>query len=42
MIYCVRGGVFSGEKSGLSEIAEIEGILVLENVEAVVILAFEN
>lgn len=30
------------EKSGLSEIAEVERFVVLENVEIVVILVFKN
>lgn len=39
----IGGGVGLGEKSSLSEIAKIESILVLENVEVVVIkLVFEN
>lgn len=31
-----------GENSGLSDIAEVEGVLVLENVEVVVLLVLEN
>ena len=31
-----------GEKSGLSDVAELEGFLVLENVEVVVLLVLEN
>lgn len=39
----IGGGVGLGEKSSSSEIAKIECILVLENVEVVVIkLVFEN
>lgn len=42
-IYRIGGGVGLGKKSSLSEIAKIECILVLENVEVVVIkLVFEN
>lgn len=40
--YRVGDSVGIGEKSGLSEIAEIEGFLVLENVEAVVLLVLES
>lgn len=40
--YSVGGGVALGEESRLSEVAEIEGILVPENVEVVVVIEFEN
>lgn len=40
--YRVGGSGGIGEKSGLGEIADIEGILVLENVEAVILLVLEN
>jgi len=40
--YSVGGSVGIGEKSGLCEIAEIKGILVLENVDVVVLLVIEN
>lgn len=36
------GGVRFVKKCGLSEIAEIEGFLVLENVEVVLILVLKN
>ena len=39
--YRVRGWIEFAEKCGLSKIAEIEGSLVLENVE-VVVIAFKN
>lgn len=38
----VGGSVGVGEKSSLSEIAGVEGFLVLENVEIVVLLVPEN
>lgn len=38
----VGGGVGLGEKCSLSEVADIKSSLVLENVQAVVILVFEN
>lgn len=38
----IGSGVGFGEKCSLGEIAEIEGIFVLENIEVVVILVFEN
>ena len=40
--YRVGGGVGLGEKCSLSEVAEIKSSLVLENVQIVVILVFEN
>lgn len=41
--YRIGGGIGLGEKSSLREIAKIECILVLENVEVGVIkLVFEN
>jgi len=40
--YRVGGSVGIGEKSSLCEIAEIKGILVLENVDVVVLLVIEN
>lgn len=41
--YRIGGGIGLGEKSSSREIAKIECILVLENVEVVVIkLVFEN
>lgn len=40
--YRVGSCVGVGEKRGLSEIAVIEGFLVLENVEIVVLLVLEN
>lgn len=36
------GSARISEKIGLSEIAEIEGFLVLENVEVVVLLVLES
>lgn len=41
-IYRIGGCVGFGEKSGLSEIAEVEGFLVLENVQIVVLPVLEN
>lgn len=38
----VGGGVGFSEERSLGEIADIKGIFVLENVEIVVILVFEN
>lgn len=40
--YRIGCGIGFVEKCGLSEIADIEGSLVLENVEIVVILVFKN
>ena len=40
--YCVRSGIGFGEKSGLLEVAETEGFMILENVEVVVILVLKN
>lgn len=40
--YRVEGGVGLGEKCSLSEVADIKSSLVLENVQAVVVLVFEN
>ena len=40
--YRVGCGVGFAEKRGLSEITDIEGSLVLENVEVVVIFVLEN
>jgi hypothetical protein len=40
--YRVGGGVGLGEKCSLSEVADIKSSLVLENVQAVVKLVFEN
>ena len=40
--YRVGGSAGTGEHSSLGEIAGIEGFLVLENVEAVVLLVLEN
>ena len=38
----IGGGVGVGKKGSLGEIAENEGIFVLENVELVLILMLEN
>lgn len=38
----VGGGIGLGEKRSLSEVAEAEGSLVLENVQLVAILVIEN
>lgn len=38
----VRGGVGFGEECGLSEVTEIEGFSVLENIEIIMILMSEN
>lgn len=38
----VGGGVGFSEECCLGEVAETESILVLENVEVIVILVFEN
>ena len=40
--YRVGGSVGLGEKSGLSEIADIKGFLVLEYVEIVALLVLKN
>lgn len=42
MPYRIGCGIGFVKKCGLSEIADIEGSLVLENVEVVVILMLEN
>lgn len=39
--YCVGCGVGVGEEGSLSEVAEIEGSSVLENVELVLILVLK-
>lgn len=40
--YRVGGIVWICEKIGFNEIAEIEGFLVFENAEVVVLFGFEN
>ena len=40
--YRVRGGVGFGEECGLSEVTEIEGFSVLENIEIIMIPMSEN
>ena len=42
MSYRIGCGIGFVKKCGLSEIADIEGSLVLKNVEVVVILVLEN